>query len=545
MTNTIDFILTTAANEIIFKVLSGKTLNFTRMAVGDGFSYDTNAAKNYTALVNEVLSLDITKIETSSLSSVRVTSAFKNTDTEKEFYYREVGLYAQDPDTGKEILYAYGNRNDAAELITPTGSSVITKQLIFIISVGDSANVTFNVNEDVYALQEDMLNVQENKADKNLANTGMITNCLLEVPHKIKLNIVEGTLNLLAGSKVYIPNGFEADGITKKFDEIVIDNNVSYSDVYGDTRMMFLNTNSMTMDGYGLSLCFSGPIPPTESMYLFWYDTEKNLMKRSVDFGVTWLSGFSLPLCIQSNTVNKGITSIDQVFNGMGYIGSTVWVDKGVKGLIPNGISEDGTLANINSETHGIYIYTFDSTYNRKHIISLTTGSEYSISGMSYKYTGYVYCQNEKPAGVDKWWYHISENQWKYIHNDGEIANYFWLDVGECDLVNGIITSFKPYVPFKIINNLTGCEFENFVITPTITTNESYTGVYSTDIDISELVTRRLVTVYAQNGYVPAASECIVTGVSILDSVNRIIRVYFATPLSNKTVALNVFCLTE
>ena len=70
MTNTIDFILTTAANEIIFKVLSGKTLNFTRMAVGDGFSYDINAAKNYTALVNEVLSLDITKIETSSLSSV-------------------------------------------------------------------------------------------------------------------------------------------------------------------------------------------------------------------------------------------------------------------------------------------------------------------------------------------------------------------------------------------------------------------------------------------------------------------------------------------
>ena len=167
MTNTIDFILTTAANELIFKVLSGKTLNFTRMAVGDGFSYDTTVAKNYTTLVNEVLSLDITKVETSSLSSVRVTSAFKNTDAEKEFYYREVGLYAQDPDTGKEILYAYGNRNDAAELITPTGSSVITKQLNFIISVGDSANVTFNVNAGVYALQEDLTTLQANLHELN------------------------------------------------------------------------------------------------------------------------------------------------------------------------------------------------------------------------------------------------------------------------------------------------------------------------------------------------------------------------------------------
>ena len=167
MANSIDFILTNAAYELISKVLSGKTLNFTRMAIGDGFSYDTTVAKGYKTLVNEILSIDITKKETLSPSSVRVTSAFKNTDLEKEFYYREVGLYAQDPDTGKEILYAYGNRNDAAELITPTGSNVVNKQLVFIISVGDSANVTFNVNAGVYALQEDLTTLQTNLHELN------------------------------------------------------------------------------------------------------------------------------------------------------------------------------------------------------------------------------------------------------------------------------------------------------------------------------------------------------------------------------------------
>ena len=50
MANTIDFILTNAASELISKVLGGKTLNFTRMAVGDGFSYDTTAAKGYKTL---------------------------------------------------------------------------------------------------------------------------------------------------------------------------------------------------------------------------------------------------------------------------------------------------------------------------------------------------------------------------------------------------------------------------------------------------------------------------------------------------------------
>ena len=172
MANTIDFILTNSASDLISKVLSGKTLNFTRMAVGDGFSYDTTVAKGYTTLVNEMLSIDITKKETLTPSSVKVTSAFKNTDAQKEFYYREVGLYAQDPDTGKEVLYAYGNRNDAAELITPTGSNVITKQLAFIISVGDSANVTFNVNTGVYALQEDIQTLQTSlqELDRTKAN---------------------------------------------------------------------------------------------------------------------------------------------------------------------------------------------------------------------------------------------------------------------------------------------------------------------------------------------------------------------------------------
>ena len=175
MTNTIDFILTNAASELISKVLGGKTLNFTRMAVGDGFSYDTTVAKGYKTLVNEVLSLDIIKKETLSASSARITSVFKNTDAQKEFYYREVGLFAEDPDTGEEILYAYGNRNNAAELITPTGSNVITKQLAFIISVGNSANITFSINANVYALQEDLTTLQTSLHELNSTKVSYVT----------------------------------------------------------------------------------------------------------------------------------------------------------------------------------------------------------------------------------------------------------------------------------------------------------------------------------------------------------------------------------
>ena len=214
MANSIDFILTTAADKLISKVLAGKTLNFTRMTVGDGFSYDINIAKGFKSLVNEVLSLDIIKKETLSPKSVRVTSAFKNTDAQKEFYYREVGLYAQDPDTGEEVLYAYGNRNDAAELIKPTGSNVITKQLAFIISVGNSANVTLNVNAGVYALQEDITTLQADldklnstKADKTMIGTPLTANTIASMKDTSKVYVYTGSENGYTSGNWYYYNG--------------------------------------------------------------------------------------------------------------------------------------------------------------------------------------------------------------------------------------------------------------------------------------------------------------------------------------------------
>lgn len=53
-----------------------------------------------------------------------------------------------------------------------------------------------------------------------------------------------------------------------------------------------------------------------------------------------------MPVCITTSAGGK-ITSIDQVFNGFGYIGSTMFALPGVSGLIPNGRNADGTLNNM------------------------------------------------------------------------------------------------------------------------------------------------------------------------------------------------------
>ncbi len=462
MANTIDFILTTAAFELISKVLNGKTLNFTRMAVGDGFSYDTTAAKDYTALVNEVLSLDITKKETLTASSVRITSAFKNTDAQKEFYYREVGLYAQDPDTGEEVLYAYGNRNDAAELITPSGSSVVTKQLIFIITVGDSANVTFNVNADVYALQSDMLEVQANKADKNLANTGMMTNCLLEVPQRVKYELTsEGVLTIKTGTIVIFPCG-TTDRIWKIGDDFL---NSSFKVVdiqFKDSKMFYwlklqtdlsINYDSvkndliLSINDIGIVAitpvenCTSGPSGPSIALARqFWYDTVSNFVYDiAVDASIPNTQVLSFPIML-INCIDTNNFTINQVFNEMGYIGSTFWVDKGVKGLIPNGRNPDGTLNNIEYTTDKLELATAYQPPGEDIGISQTG----LIGNVRNNSQGVYYAIDFESAPI------VNSNTYSYLYLKS--TNLWYANRGTTNWT--IITPFVPIIYIAIDSNL-------------------------------------------------------------------------------------------
>lgn len=472
MANTINFILTNSAVALIPKVLSGKTLNFTRMAVGDGFCYDTETAKGYTKLVKEVLSLDITKKETQSPSSVRITSVLKNTDAQKEFYYREVGLYAQDPDTGEEVLYAYGNRNDAAELITPAGSTIITKQLIFVIAVGDSANVTFNVNADVYALQEDMLDVQENieqiqtnleqaqgdittlqsgKADNNLANTGMLTNCLLEVPNNIKYEFKNGVLTLKAGSVVIVPNGLEDDGITPRFDHKTIVSDITYNGLPFDGECFIFVNSDNKLDAVATSHCTSGATP-LPSLWT-WYDTTNNHIKQTQDY-ITWINtGFSFPIFSMSlQTSTPYFKSVNRVFNGMGHIGSTVFILPGVKGLIPNGRNANQTFKNIEYKTIKVH--------HASELGATSINRPLFIDKNNYIFRASKYFEQdtvpEIPITAQTVWYNPKENKHYWAWKNQSIKNWT-----EHELVNigrvtiddsSVITSLVQRHPFQVVD---------------------------------------------------------------------------------------------
>ena len=144
----VDYVLTDSGQKIMTRILSGTIVTFKRFAIGDGHEYNLDNYITKTALINEVLSVDITSVTVENSDIVSLLGKFSTSELESSFWYRELGIYVIDPDDEtKEILYAYGNRNDKAEFITPhVDNYQILKEIECKISVGESSNVKIFIN---------------------------------------------------------------------------------------------------------------------------------------------------------------------------------------------------------------------------------------------------------------------------------------------------------------------------------------------------------------------------------------------------------------
>lgn len=130
------------------KAEAGAALNFTRMAVGDG-DLGTNVVADLTALINETLSLDITKLKAMSGGKAVIGTVLDNEEIVTGFYMKELGLFATDPDLG-EILYCYGNAGALAEYIPAGGGPDIVEKSIDIIAIiGNATTVSATIAESL------------------------------------------------------------------------------------------------------------------------------------------------------------------------------------------------------------------------------------------------------------------------------------------------------------------------------------------------------------------------------------------------------------
>lgn len=166
--------ITTKGLTVIAQLIAGSTLEFTRIAVGDGAMPSDKTPLTVTDLSHKLFDVDISSVEHNGNGSATVTGIFSNADKETGFFYRELGLFAKDPKTQEEILYCYGNAAADAEWISPSGaSSVIEKEVKITTLVGNAEKVTAAIKSGIYATQEEVKNGLSLKADlDNTAEAG-------------------------------------------------------------------------------------------------------------------------------------------------------------------------------------------------------------------------------------------------------------------------------------------------------------------------------------------------------------------------------------
>ena len=271
-------------------------------------------------------------------------------------------------------------------------------------------------------------------ADTSLTNSPYTTNRILEIPQDIKLELNDGTLTLKAGSKVYVPNGFEADGTTPKFDVVTIS--------VDKTGLAWINTNIIdyiifytivgNIDATRSERCTSGTsYPSSPSNGDRCYRTDLNRLYVYRKSSSSWAEEDSLPLgIIRSSGTDGKIGSIEQVFNGFGYIGSTVFALPGVKVQIPNGRNEDGTYKSfIYTVSSVLTCNTFNSgTINGKAVIAPEMENVLDRESLELKFdsnTGYMSRDIHRKSCI--------------------IANVSWTTSG--------INSFEPYSVDSVLNS--------------------------------------------------------------------------------------------
>lgn len=339
-----------------------------------------------------------------------------------------VNMYGTDFDASRSSSI-YGNSN--------TVQPPSTQQYLYFY-LGQFP-VSALVNPDIAATKVNTNGDNFNSVGRNIANwSSNVTNCITEIPQDIKLELNDGTLTLKAGSKVYIPNGFEADGTTPKFNVRVLTEDIvrtKAESLYTISNAMLIIRGTIDfIDFWPVAEYYSGPTAPSTGN--IWYDTTTNLIKRNVSG--TWTSEQqNLPLGLVNVSDTDGFTSINQVFNGFGYIGSTVFALPGVKGLNPDGRNEDGTLKNKEIAVSEVRTFTFTG--------DITTGVNLFLTpnGLATWFELDCYTTDTLPQEEYSHVYMPSKNEYWYK----QTGAYYKCDdcwYGVCGVINTKITSFTP-----------------------------------------------------------------------------------------------------
>lgn len=287
------------------------------------------------------------------------------------------------------------------------------------------------------------------------------TNGITYIPQDIKFEIVDGTTpTLYAGSEVWVPYGHNAPeySIGDSLNSGIItaiswDGSALFYKVRYDTDLNIDITDDpavadfVTSIGtnhrfywYNTNVTYSQDTAPSGfgGQYALWYDTAENVVKCTSDSGATWNGLISLPIGVFTMAGTGATKTLKYVFNGVGYIGTTVFAVPGVKGLMADGLNEDGSYKSI-ERTFDRFVMR-SMAFDRTAFYGVVLDGEYTIQGENYMEAaelpaapdGYAFCYRKSDNTL---WLTLKNNTWVQCHG---------LPIGFWTTSTGGISNFNP-----------------------------------------------------------------------------------------------------
>lgn len=144
-------VLTKQGLKLQAKVDAGNAMQLTKCRLGSGMIGSGQQLEDLTELVAPVQTLPIASVTYSDDSHACIISAVTDNSTvTTDYYLREFGIYAKDPDDG-EILYAVASDSEPDFIPAKGTSTVISQEIGVALTFANAANVTAAVNTSATA----------------------------------------------------------------------------------------------------------------------------------------------------------------------------------------------------------------------------------------------------------------------------------------------------------------------------------------------------------------------------------------------------------
>lgn len=240
-----------------------------------------------------------------------------------------------------------------------------------------------------------------------------VTNCITKIPQRIKYTLEDGNLTILAGSVCIVPYGTEdlteeitvgsnfitdalkvvdtqfANGKFFVWAELQANKNVPKpADDWVGYAWFDVTAGAATI-GFTSDSGATGTAPISRATGYF-YNTTDNLIYLTTTSGLQNKT-ISFPFMrLTANTT--AVQTINTVFNGFGFVGSVVWVDKGVEALCPNGLnSSDGTYNSIEFKNQTLALYDNANLKNTRRVLRMLADGTFARStGFYVDQSGYL-----------------------------------------------------------------------------------------------------------------------------------------------------------